>query len=433
MDTPADAPTSSLKELDQVQDLDLDMDELANSPLPTTPTKTQPIRAINQTRATTALLGTTDRNQPTSSIFDESRTSHVLPTKKRQNPFVFSSPMSIRPAKRATSPQDSSTAQEKIQQARQLLIEAASLLGSNNKEQTRVLDLLEIFRDYVEKKAIPTAAKIIATQVANLEATSKKMAIQSQKATFAQALRQPSQQANDNGTTPKGGWTVVGKRNSNPSQVLGPRDPNQVLGPRDPRSKVELPIQLVLAPTVRDTSEDPNFAPIVLRDKINEAYKTQGNTALTALSIRKSVKGNIILTLTTPTARLRVLGDLSRLASIVPFASILEDNTWHKVVIHGVSTEEFNTPNGLARVCEEIKTFNKGLQVVGTPIWLTNAEKRASQEGASILVAFATEDEATQAIRNRLYIGGVSVRAEKARDKPRHTQAHNTKTKDSTA
>ncbi len=36
-----------------------------------------------------------------------------------------------------------------------------------------------------------------------------------------------------------------------------------------------------------------------------------------------------------------------------------------------------------------------------------------------MLVAFAIEEEVVRAIRNRLYISGVSVRAEKAKDKAR--------------
>ena len=34
-----------------------------------------------------------------------------------------------------------------------------------------------------------------------------------------------------------------------------------------------------------------------------------------------------------------------------------------------------------------------------------------------MLIAFATEDEALQAIRQRLWIGAISVRVEKAKDK----------------
>jgi hypothetical protein len=64
-------------------------------------------------------------------------------------------------------------------------------------------------------------------------------------------------------------------------------------------------------------------------------------------------------------------------------------------------------------VIDEIQTFNKGLKPIGTPYWLTTPEKRANQRAGSVVVAFATTEEASKAIRNRLYIGGISVRVEK--------------------
>ena len=60
-------------------------------------------------------------------------------------------------------------------------------------------------------------------------------------------------------------------------------------------------------------------------------------------------------------------------------------------------------------VVDEIKTFNTGLTPIGTPYWLTLAENRASQRAGSIVVAFATAEEAKRAIRHRLYIAGISV------------------------
>ena len=48
---------------------------------------------------------------------------------------------------------------------------------------------------------------------------------------------------------------------------------------------------------------------------------------------------------------------------------------------------------------DEIRTFNKGLNPVGTPYWLTPANKRPHQLAGSVVVAFATLEEANKAIR----------------------------------
>ena len=82
-------------------------------------------------------------------------------------------------------------------------------------------------------------------------------------------------------------------------------------------------------------------------------------------------------------------------------------------MLHGILTTDFGTLEGLALIKDEITTFNKGLQPIGSPYWLTNSQKRLSQASGSIVVAFATEEEANRAIRNRLYIVGISVRVNK--------------------
>jgi len=61
-----------------------------------------------------------------------------------------------------------SLAKEVISQARDLLVKALGLTKSFD-EQSRLLDLIEVFREYTEKGRLYKASNIIATQVANLE------------------------------------------------------------------------------------------------------------------------------------------------------------------------------------------------------------------------------------------------------------------------
>ena len=67
----------------------------------------------------------------------------------------------------------------------------------------------------------------------------------------------------------------------------------------------------------------------------------------------------------------------------------------------------------MALITEEIKTFNKGLTPIGTPYWLTSATNRQNQLAGSIVVSFPTEEQANRAIKNKLYIAGISVRVQK--------------------
>ena len=68
----------------------------------------------------------------------------------------------------------SSSAKDAILQARDLLVKAYTLSDSRA-EQSRLLDLLEIFREYTEKGKLQTTSAIIASQVANLEQATRQI------------------------------------------------------------------------------------------------------------------------------------------------------------------------------------------------------------------------------------------------------------------
>ena len=65
-------------------------------------------------------------------------------------------------------------------------------------------------------------------------------------------------------------------------------------------------------------------------------------------------------------------------------------------------------------IAAEIKTFNKGFTPIGRPYWATPRDKRDSgQLKGSVIVAFPTESQAKKAIKNRLYIAGISTKVAK--------------------
>ena len=65
--------------------------------------------------------------------------------------------------------------------------------------------------------------------------------------------------------------------------------------------------------------------------------------------------------------------------SIIPgIEELQKDEPWSKVVLHGISIVDFDTPEGIDLAKEEIQIFNKGLKPIGTPYWLTSGSKRQS-------------------------------------------------------
>jgi hypothetical protein len=70
--------------------------------------------------------------------------------------------------------QEPRTVQEAIASARELILKA-SLLAKAHGEQSKLLDLLEVFREYTETGKVQSASKVVATQVACLDITTKKL------------------------------------------------------------------------------------------------------------------------------------------------------------------------------------------------------------------------------------------------------------------
>ena len=75
---------------------------------------------------------------------------------------------------RNTAPQNNNQAAKRaILEARDLLVEAYTLTTSKD-EQAKLLDLLEVFREYTEHRKLQKASNIISSQIANLETTTHK-------------------------------------------------------------------------------------------------------------------------------------------------------------------------------------------------------------------------------------------------------------------
>ena len=69
---------------------------------------------------------------------------------------------------------------------------------------------------------------------------------------------------------------------------------------------------------------------------------------------------NVVIT-TTPTFTSDFLIEQEAIwKGIIPYTSIQKDESWYKVILHGIPTADFNTPDGIQLVVDEIRTFNKG-------------------------------------------------------------------------
>ena len=81
-----------------------------------------------------------------------------------------------------TANQDLKTVQKAIASAKKLVIKA-SLLTKIYKEQSRLLNLLKIFREFTETEKVQSAFKVVATQIANLNISAKRLKVKARQLT----------------------------------------------------------------------------------------------------------------------------------------------------------------------------------------------------------------------------------------------------------
>jgi hypothetical protein len=171
--------------------------------------------------------------------------------------------------------------------------------------------------------------------------------------------------------------------------------------------------RLILIKESMETFENVNS--LEIRTKINQELTIERHTLSPVIStITKSLTKNLIITTTDDYTAEFLLEHVDILARHLKFKEAKRDIAFHKVVCHGVSLQ-FDREDMPELIKTELATFNKSLNlnVVGKPYWLTSEEKRRSgQRAGSLVIAFATEEEATRARRNRLNIGGNSARVE---------------------
>jgi hypothetical protein len=205
--------------------------------------------------------------------------------------------------------------------------------------------------------------------------SSPQMSKQSQSPSFAEIARRNFPQPKKSLETTTDGWSYIGKNGK--VNTIKPK-----------------PVRLVLE------VEDKNklIKPLLLRDTINKTAKNQGFKGLFALSTTRSIRGNLVVQLANREAREFAYQSIEALRKAIGFRKVLEDDSCYKVVIHGVSTEDFDVDNRLTLIREEIETYNSGLRPTGDQIWLTSQTKRRENQVASILVTFQTEEEAKRAI-----------------------------------
>jgi hypothetical protein len=215
---------------------------------------------------------------------------------------------------------------------------------------------------------------------------------------------------------------ILKKGSKGPEPIFSPRNigiPSKTI-PQKEKPATHKDRRLILNEA---TKQDEIIDSLKLRNQINKAFQDQKITAIPVIaSVTKSFLGtNIVLTTTEQYSAEFLNQNKTIWESYFKFRNTTKDTPWHKVVIHGIPMDIFGQEEGLDFLEEEIKIFN-GLKPIIKPNWLSSAENRKIKKHASVIVSFEIKAEADKALRNRLYIAGISMRTveciSKERKKP---------------
>lgn len=277
------------------------------------------------------------------------------------------------------------------------------------------LHLINIFDDYLSTGTLRKQTLVLQQQINQLDSI-----ILGAKKISKTASQQPQPQPAPRTFAQAAAHNVPAQAPSQPQRK--PAAKKQQSNKDFPKAAPVKTRQLVLIRT--EEQKRKPFNPIELRNHINTTLQKHGVTEPVVSTVQLSLsKQNIIIT-TMPKFNAQYLSDQHQLWTPgfpSQFQSAQVNDSWYKVVIHGVplnitqgaSTLGATNVDPLNAIVEEIKVFNQ-LQIIGKPRWLTSDEKRFSgkQKAGSICVAFATHQEAQAAINKKLHIFGISCKAE---------------------
>ena len=166
-----------------------------------------------------------------------------------------------------------------ILEARTLIVKAASIAKSHD-EQTSLLDLLEVFRQYTEKGKVTTTSRILATQVANLKSTTRRIESKAKElaATKPPTLAQIATSGLTLNTSQPQQWQLVEKKKPQNTQKDTPKDTQKDTRKHDPSKRLIL---------VQSSAQNTQFSPLSLRNKLNQAFLAKGFKELIIILIKK--------------------------------------------------------------------------------------------------------------------------------------------------
>jgi hypothetical protein len=329
--------------------------------------------------------------------------SIMTPERLRFNRPAPATQFQFQKQKSATALPVASSAQEAISIARDMVLQA-STLAETNQEQTKLLDLLEIFRNYTETGRTPR----------------EELANNSRRKTYADAAKPTKTYAEATGPN----TALLGR----PARAAPSAKATAAQVKKDTQKR-----ELVLLVEEAHTAAAEAVDPLAQRNAINDALKKVSNTAVVVASVRLTARKNLLLTTTERFSADFLLQhtDAWKSAIQVTCKGMQTQEEQIQVVAHKVYMHEAFI-SSTAELKAEIETFNN-VVIQGNPRWLAKREKLKNahllpphQRHASIAFVVGSEEERQRLLAyKQLSIAGRTVYLTKYHDISPQTQCQN--------
>jgi hypothetical protein len=303
-----------------------------------------------------------------------------------------------------------SSAQEAISIARDMVLQA-STLAETNQEQTKLLDLLEVFRDFTE------TGRVAREELASSSRRKTYADAAHPAKTYAEAAGPHTATHSNNRTLPRRSVRAAIPAKATAAQVK-----------KDTQKR-----ELVLLVEEANTAEAEAVDPLAQRNAINAALKTASNSAAVVASVRLTARKNLLLTTTERFSANFLLQhkDAWKSAIQVTCKGMQTQEEQIQVVAHKVYMHEAFT-SSTSELKAEIESFNN-VTIQGNPRWLAKREKLENahllpphQRYASIAFVVGSEEERQQLLAyKQLSIAGRTVYLTKYHDISPRTQCQN--------
>jgi len=324
------------------------------------------------------------------------------------------------------------TAQDAIIQAKNFICLAIGKAPES--EQSSLIKLAGIFEDYINGRPLTSSAEALNMAAQKMEKATRNLQ-QHKTSNPTPSTSTPGSGPTEPNSSRGLSDSVWNSPNNQLRQDMGlppvlntpQKTPKAAKKPQHDTKHKRRERRLVL---IKSQDQDySRYNPTNIRNAINKAA---GKTIVQLVSLSKS--GNMVLTTTEDFSAEDLLKEQVHYKQLVPHIEAKIDREQFQVVAHGIpirgmdlyEIDSLNSPQGLAMIEDEIKIFNKGLELelVDHVHWLTSIEKRSNPDTfkVSVTIPLKTAEQAKRVVRRGLCVFGLRIRVEPLHSGPPNLQ-----------